>query len=126
MDSETRFACCRELNGSAPTASMVTLIFFAHIGLHGSTLESQEGRMTALLACCNLLLWLLIPIGAQAQENPRTDYHEHLLSPAVARILGQPKPFLARDLIVEWTRLAFGAPSFSPWHINSGIPTDLR
>ena len=50
---------------------------------------------------CILLFWLLMPISAQAQENPQTDYHEHLLSPAVARILGQPKPFLARDLIAE-------------------------
>jgi predicted TIM-barrel fold metal-dependent hydrolase len=48
-----------------------------------------------------LLFWLLMPISAQAQENPQTDYHEHLLSPAVARILGQPKPLLGRDLISE-------------------------
>jgi len=41
---------------------------------------------------CVLLFWLLIPISAQTQENPQTDYHEHLLSPAVAKILGQPKP----------------------------------
>ncbi|HEX5411525.1 MAG TPA: amidohydrolase family protein [Terriglobia bacterium] len=51
-------------------------------------------------ACRNLLLLLLMPIWAVA-EKPQTDYHEHLLSPVVARILGQPKPFLARDLIAE-------------------------
>jgi predicted TIM-barrel fold metal-dependent hydrolase len=36
-----------------------------------------------------------------AQEHPSTDYHQHLLSPAVARLIGQPKPFLARDLTAE-------------------------
>ena len=40
-------------------------------------------------------------MNVRSQEKPKTDYHEHLLSPAVARILGQPKPFLARDLIAE-------------------------
>ena len=57
--------------------------------------------MTTSLTCCSLLFSLLMPIGGLAQEEPRADYHQHLLSPAVARILGQPKPFLARDLIAE-------------------------
>ena len=56
--------------------------------------------MNNSLSCCSLLFWLLMSI-AQAPENPQTDYHEHLLSPTVARILDQPKPFLARDLIAE-------------------------
>ena len=53
------------------------------------------------LGCCSLFFWLLMSTGAQAPENPQTDCHEHLLSPAVARILGQPKPFIAWDLIAE-------------------------
>jgi predicted TIM-barrel fold metal-dependent hydrolase len=57
--------------------------------------------MTISLICCSLLFSLLMPISALAPEEPRADYHQHLLSPAVARILGQPKPFLARDLIAE-------------------------
>jgi uncharacterized protein len=47
-----------------------------------------------------------MPISALAPEKPRADYYEHLLSPAVARILGQPKPILARDLIAEMDRAA--------------------
>jgi predicted TIM-barrel fold metal-dependent hydrolase len=57
--------------------------------------------MTTSLTCYCLLLSLLMPIGAPVSQKPRADYHEHLLSPGVARILGQPKPFLARDLIAE-------------------------
>lgn len=53
------------------------------------------------LTCCCLLFSLVAPTLAVAQEPPRVDCHEHLLSPAVARLLGQPKPFLARDLIAE-------------------------
>jgi predicted TIM-barrel fold metal-dependent hydrolase len=45
-----------------------------------------------------------VPISALAPQKPRADYHEHLLSPTVARLLGQPKPFLARDLIAEMDR----------------------
>jgi uncharacterized protein len=44
---------------------------------------------------------LLLPLIAFAQQSPRADWHQHLLSPAVAHIVGQPKPFLARDLIAE-------------------------
>ena len=57
--------------------------------------------MTASLPYSALLLFLLAPLGALTPERPLADYHEHLLSPAVARILGQPKTFLARDLIAE-------------------------
>jgi predicted TIM-barrel fold metal-dependent hydrolase len=57
--------------------------------------------MTTSLTCCSLFFSLLMAISDPAAEQPRADYHEHLLSPAVARILGQPKPFLARDLIME-------------------------
>lgn len=55
--------------------------------------------MTTALTC--LLFLLLMPPLASAPEEPRADYHEHLLSPAAARLLRQPKPFLARDLIAE-------------------------
>ena len=57
--------------------------------------------MATPLTCCSLLFLLLVPLNAMTQEKPLADYHEHLLSPAVARILGQPKPFVARDLIAE-------------------------
>ncbi len=71
----------------------------------GSTVRvgtgNQERWMNNAFACCGLIFLLPGPWSALAQENPRADYHEHLLSPAVARILGQPKPFLARDLIAE-------------------------
>src|ERR1700733_13049857 len=60
--------------------------------------------MTTSLTCCSLFFSLLMAISDPAAEQPRADYHEHLLSPAVARILGQPKPFLARDLIAEMDR----------------------
>src|ERR1700761_3747832 len=43
----------------------------------------------------------LIPMLAAAQSVMRTDYHEHLLSPTVAALLGLQKPFLASDLIAE-------------------------
>jgi predicted TIM-barrel fold metal-dependent hydrolase len=49
-----------------------------------------------------LLLTILLPAVADAQQKlPMNDYHEHLLSPAVAKFIGQPKPFLARDLIAQ-------------------------
>jgi predicted TIM-barrel fold metal-dependent hydrolase len=48
-----------------------------------------------------LLLAILLPAVADAQRLPINDYHEHLLSTAVAKFIGQPKPFLARDLIAE-------------------------
>jgi predicted TIM-barrel fold metal-dependent hydrolase len=49
-----------------------------------------------------LLLTILLPVVADAQQKlPMNDYHEHLLSPAVAKFIGQSKPFLARDLIAE-------------------------
>lgn len=48
-----------------------------------------------------MLLGLVLPTMIVAQELPQTDFHQHLLSPAVARIIGQSKPFLARDLIAE-------------------------
>jgi uncharacterized protein len=57
--------------------------------------------MTAALTCCSLLCLFLTPLSALTQDKPQADYHEHLLSPVVAGILGQPKPFLARDLIAE-------------------------
>jgi len=50
---------------------------------------------------CHLLLAVLLPAVTGAQMRPSTDYHEHLLSPAVAQIIGQPRPFVASDLIAE-------------------------
>jgi predicted TIM-barrel fold metal-dependent hydrolase len=44
---------------------------------------------------------ILLSVSALAQEHPQTDYHQHLLSPALAHLLGQPEPFLARDLIAR-------------------------
>src|SRR5947209_1357133 len=44
---------------------------------------------------------LLLPFLTWAQKLPLNDYHEHLLSPSVARVLGQPKPFFAKDLIAQ-------------------------
>src|SRR5581483_9828723 len=64
-------------------------------------MNKQEDRMTASLIDSILLLLIFVPLGALAPERPIADYHEHLLSPAVARILGQAKPFPARDLIGE-------------------------
>jgi predicted TIM-barrel fold metal-dependent hydrolase len=48
-----------------------------------------------------LLLTMLLPTVAGAQKLPTNDYHEHLLSPAVAKLIGEPRPFLARDLIAQ-------------------------
>lgn len=53
------------------------------------------------LTCCCLLFSLVAPTLALTQEPPRIDCHEHLLSPVMARIVGQSKPFRARDLIAE-------------------------
>jgi len=47
------------------------------------------------------LLVAFLPCIASAQETPQNDYHQHLLSPAVARLAGTPKTFLARDLIAQ-------------------------
>jgi hypothetical protein len=44
---------------------------------------------------------LLLPSLTWAQKLPLNDYHEHLLSPSVARAIGQPKPFFAKDLIAR-------------------------
>lgn len=49
----------------------------------------------------HLLLAAFLPAITGAQMLPSTDYHEHLLSPAVAQIIGQPKTFAASDLIAE-------------------------
>jgi predicted TIM-barrel fold metal-dependent hydrolase len=48
-----------------------------------------------------LLLTMLLPTVAGAQKLPTNDYHEHLLSPAVAKLIGEKRPFLARDLIAQ-------------------------
>ena len=37
--------------------------------------------------------------SAPAHQRPQNDYHQHLLSPAVAKLTNRPKPFLATDLI---------------------------
>ena len=47
--------------------------------------------MTTSFTYCGLLFSLLMPISVRSQEKPQADYHEHLLSPAVASNLGQPK-----------------------------------
>jgi predicted TIM-barrel fold metal-dependent hydrolase len=57
--------------------------------------------MGRLLINIFLLLLALARMTADAQSAPRADYHEHLLSPAVAHLIKQPRPFLARDLIAE-------------------------
>jgi predicted TIM-barrel fold metal-dependent hydrolase len=57
--------------------------------------------MLASLAPFSLFFSLIMPISDAAPEKPRADCHEHLLSPAVARIVGQAKPFRSRDLIAE-------------------------
>ena len=46
-----------------------------------------------LLACCTVCV--------SAQTSPQNDYHQHLLSPAVAKLVGELKPFTATDLISE-------------------------
>ena len=57
--------------------------------------------MTAPLTCGCLLCLVLAPLNAWTEEKPQADSYEHLLSPAVALSLDQPKPFLAWDLIAE-------------------------
>jgi predicted TIM-barrel fold metal-dependent hydrolase len=47
------------------------------------------------------LLAFLVSGVALAQKLPTNDFHQHLLSPAVAKLIGEPKPFLARDLIAQ-------------------------
>jgi predicted TIM-barrel fold metal-dependent hydrolase len=47
------------------------------------------------------LLAILLPAAAAAQRVPTNDYHQHLLSPAVAKLVGEARPFLARDLITQ-------------------------
>jgi predicted TIM-barrel fold metal-dependent hydrolase len=48
-----------------------------------------------------ILLAILFPAAAAAQKVPTNDYHQHLLSPAVAKFIGEAKPSLARDLITQ-------------------------
>jgi len=64
-------------------------------------------HLSRLLVRGLLVLRLLVPgvllvrMTAGAQASPRVDYHQHLLSPAAAQLLKQPRHFLARDLIKE-------------------------
>ena len=60
-----------------------------------SVSASRRSVLIALL----LLHGGLILTTAQAQPDPPNDYHQHLLSPAVAALVNAPKPFLASDLI---------------------------
>lgn len=55
----------------------------------------------SLMICRSLLFAVLLPALTCAQKLPLNDYHEHLLSPAVARVIGEQKPFFASDLIVQ-------------------------
>jgi len=48
-----------------------------------------------------LILIAALPWRASSQNTPRDDFHQHLLSPAVAKLIGVPHPFVARDLIAE-------------------------
>jgi predicted TIM-barrel fold metal-dependent hydrolase len=57
--------------------------------------------MITSLTSRGLVFLLVMPLSAFTQEKPRVDYHEHLLSPSVARVLHEPKPFVARDLVAE-------------------------
>jgi predicted TIM-barrel fold metal-dependent hydrolase len=52
-----------------------------------------------LLRCT--LLAILLPAALAAQKVPTNDYHQHLLSPSVAKLIGEARPFLARDLITQ-------------------------
>jgi predicted TIM-barrel fold metal-dependent hydrolase len=46
-----------------------------------------------------LLFAAVITLQAQELKPPLIDYHQHLLSPAVAKLISWPNPFTARDLI---------------------------
>jgi hypothetical protein len=48
-----------------------------------------------------LLLASFLPGAAGAQKLPTNDYHQHLLSPAVAKFIGEARPFLSSDLIAQ-------------------------
>ena len=41
------------------------------------------------------------PSNAGAQAMPTNDYHQHLLSPSLAKLIGELTPFTASDLIAE-------------------------
>ena len=54
------------------------------------------------------LLAALFSVVASAQSPPQTDFHQHLLSPAAAPLVGQPHPFVARDLIAQMDAAGIG------------------
>jgi predicted TIM-barrel fold metal-dependent hydrolase len=56
---------------------------------------------TWMMICRALLFAVLLPTLTGAQQLPLNDYHQHLLSPAVARVIGEPTPFLASDLVAQ-------------------------
>jgi predicted TIM-barrel fold metal-dependent hydrolase len=47
------------------------------------------------------LLVVLISTASYAQESPLNDYHQHLLSPSVAKLIGEQRAFDADDLIAQ-------------------------
>jgi predicted TIM-barrel fold metal-dependent hydrolase len=63
--------------------------------------RSECRRMPTQAIRSALFLTILLPIVAGAQKLPSNDYHQHLLSPAVASLIGEPRTFLARDLIAQ-------------------------
>ena len=53
---------------------------------------------------CGVVLILFATIVCSAQSTPLVDYHQHLLSPEVAKLIGASRTFSASDLIAEMDR----------------------
>ncbi|QEE26707.1 amidohydrolase family protein [Terriglobus albidus] len=59
---------------------------------------------SAKLQLVGVLLILIAAVFARAQSTPLIDYHQHLLSPEVAKLIGASRTFSASDLIAEMDR----------------------
>lgn len=85
----------------------------------------RVGRTTFLFLSTALLLETAACAGTRAPA-PRVDHHQHLLSPALAKVWGEPKPVAAdrliqlldkvgiREAVVMSLAYAWGSPRLSP------------
>jgi len=53
---------------------------------------------------CGVLLIFVATLVCRAQSTPLIDYHQHLLSPEVAKLIGASRTFSASDLVAEMDR----------------------
>ena len=69
-----------------------------------SLLTSAAGRRDTPRHLCGVLFVFFITIVCGAQSTPLVDYHQHLLSPEVAKLIGASRTFAASDLVTEMDR----------------------